>query len=482
MIISNFSSVVCVRANPSLAARPLAVAEGAQRRTIVDASADAIGVRTGMTPKQARAACPHLTVVARDEAAERSVSLTVLEALELCGPDAEGAAPGLYYFDAAGQSQGTARVLERATLVIKALGLKYAAAAASDKFSARCAALVSGGVPRVIAPHESAAFLAPLPITLLPLAPGDADRFSLLGLRTLRHIAALPAGPLAARFGERARAYARLARGDDDEPLYPHRTPAVYESRFAFDDPVERLDSLLFALRGCFATVADRLAGSAQACDRVEVVLEREGSAQVFVPVALAEPTASAAGIFDVARIALESREALGCIAAVAVRAKPCDRSLPQMLLFDGSRGSRRAALAATLARLHAALERDGVITMEADVSRSRLPERMQRATPLEAVDGVAEAPARPASPILPAAQQPAAQIWAPALRLLDPPRRIEEPADNAARAGPFRFSESWWERPVERDYYQVADPRGALMLVFRDLRDGLWYMQGTFD
>jgi hypothetical protein len=74
------------------------------------------------------------------------------------------------------------------------------------------------------------------------------------------------------------------------------------------------------------------------------------------------------------------------------------------------------------------------------------------------------------------------AGAWAPALRLVDPPKPIAPPVAAASRAGPFRLSESWWEHPVERDYYQLVDPGGALVLVFRDLRDGGWYLQGVFD
>jgi hypothetical protein len=67
-------------------------------------------------------------------------------------------------------------------------------------------------------------------------------------------------------------------------------------------------------------------------------------------------------------------------------------------------------------------------------------------------------------------------------LRLVNPPSRIDMPALPAACAGPFRLSESWWERPVERDYYQMIDPGGSLLLVFRDARDNCWYLQGIFD
>jgi protein ImuB len=202
-------------------------------------------------------------------------------------------------------------------------------------------------------------------------------------------------------------------------------------------------------------------------------------SGTAVIAVALAEPTASAATMFDLARIALEARIGQGAVTAVMARVLPCADPPPQMTLFDGASGSRRAALAATLARLQAALDRNAIVTMAPSPTRSRLPERMQRAEPVtsprEFEKAGSAARSRPAAPEKQAA-------WAPALRLVDPPKRIEAPAAGAACAGPFRLSECWWERPVERDYYQLASVNDGLLLVFHDLRDGQWYMQGIFD
>ena len=587
LIIPRFSIDVCLRRHPSLRDNPIAVAEGAQRREIACASADAVGVRAGMTPKQARAACPNLAVIARDFAAERAAGEELLDALESCSPDVEGAAPGLYFFDASGLPAGEAAALGAAVALTDALGYAGAAAAAADgKFAARCAALVAGAGVSVVPPGGNAAFLAALPISLLPLAPGDGERFDLLGLRTLGSIAALPTAPLAARFGERARAYARFARGDDRESLRPRRVQEPYEERVAFDGVVDRLEALFFALRGCIAAVTTRLAGAAQVCDRIDIVLEldtvygsaapsassampspgtrrsfgmtklrrsapaalaasdapaigiagsasgaaawratgrltrsgamdgesdeeaerlseldasegaspahavrtsgagivedAEGVRTAVIAVALAEPTASAATMFDLARIALEARIGQGAVTAVMARVLPCADPPPQMTLFDGGSGSRRAALAATLARLQAALDRDAIVTMSPTPARSRLPERMQCAEPVTSPREFEKSGSDGRSRRGTREKRPAA--WAPALRLVDPPKRIEPPATGVACAGPFRLSECWWERPVERDYYQLASAGDGLLLVFHDLRDGQWYMQGIFD
>jgi hypothetical protein len=76
-------------------------------------------------------------------------------------------------------------------------------------------------------------------------------------------------------------------------------------------------------------------------------------------------------------------------------------------------------------------------------------------------------------------ARQPA---WAPALRLIDPPRVMRPPEEQTTCAGPFRLSESWWAHAVERDYYQLRDRDGALVLAFHDIQKGSWYVQGVFD
>ncbi len=515
LVIPQFLVDVCLRENPSLAGRPLAVADGISRREIVAANHAARGVQVGMTPKQARAACPGLIVIARDAKAERETTSELLEALESCSPGVEALRPGVYFFDARGLPGGETGAIGSAVALASTLGLHAAAAVADEKFSAYCAALTGGGCA-VVPPGQSAAFLAPLPVSLLPLAPGDGGRFDLLGLRLLGQIAALPTAPLAARFGERAREYARLARGENRDPVRPRRTQTVYEERFAFESSIDRLEPLFFALRGCIAGIAERLAGAAQVCERVDILLILDATNAIEhaavrtgvapspagaaapsvaeVRVALAEPTASAGVIFDLARVALESRETIGSVEAVIVRAAPCPEPPPQLGLFDGSRGSRTAALAATLARLRATLAEHEVVTLQTQARRSRLPERMQRRVPVAsprqfiqpcgASAVAAERSGRTSGG--PSASKPApgrrAQTWAPALRLLDPPRPMHPPAQEGARAGPFRLSESWWEQPVERDYYQMTDHSGDLVLAFFDIREGGWYVQGVFD
>lgn len=87
---------------------------------------------------------------------------------------------------------------------------------AERRFTAYAAALTAdpGSVLR-IAPGESEAFLAPLPVEWLPLDAEAVERLRLLGLRTCGALAALPRHALEAQFGPSGGRAWLAARGDD---------------------------------------------------------------------------------------------------------------------------------------------------------------------------------------------------------------------------------------------------------------------------
>lgn len=44
-----------------------------------------------------------------------------------------------------------------------------------------------------------------------------------------------------------------------------------------------------------------------------------------------------------------------------------------------------------------------------------------------------------------------------------------------------WRIEESWWRRPLVRDYFKVVGPR-VLALVYRDGLDGSWHLERLYD
>ena len=44
-----------------------------------------------------------------------------------------------------------------------------------------------------------------------------------------------------------------------------------------------------------------------------------------------------------------------------------------------------------------------------------------------------------------------------------------------------WRIEESWWSRPIARDYIKVAGPRW-LALIYLDRVDGSWHLERVYD
>src|SRR5207244_2780731 len=102
---------------------------------------------------------------------------------------------------------------EIAAEIHRRVGIPANVAVASNPDAAVHAARGVAGVT-VIAPHQEAAILAPLPLYLLGGSPEFARTMDLWGLRTFGEFAALPPLGVAARLGEDGVLFQRLARGE----------------------------------------------------------------------------------------------------------------------------------------------------------------------------------------------------------------------------------------------------------------------------
>ncbi len=515
-VVADFPAAIYVRDNPALATAALAVVEAG---VVVATWRVAESALTGMTEARARSAYSGLHVVPRNEAREQAAECELLAALEQHAPVIEVSGPGEYLYDMAGMPAGEAGALSAALETLRGLGYsRVRGGVADDAFTARCAALMGDGCT-IVAAGEGAAFLEPLPVTLLPLQEEEAACLAMLGVHTLGDLARLPEAAVAARFGERARFYVRLARARDATPLQPRPAPVCYEERYAFEPAVDNLEPVLFGVRRCIQAVAARLAGASQTCRAfdllVEVAAEPSGPpagaeaehvaagcamhtctdtapgtqtiAQAgnvrTLTVRCAEPTSCTATMFALARAALESQAHPGSVEAVGVRVTPAVDPVPQLGLFNGVRGPQPAAVGIMLTHLRA-LGAAGAMRFRVCRQRSRLPERMQTILPLAHPEECLAALHAGQTPRGEEVPRPAcASGWPlPVLRLVHPPRPMPPPKRSTLCAGPFRISERWWDVPADRDYYQCWDVGNSLVLAFYDLRGRTWYVQGIFD
>lgn len=252
VLIPRFELAVAAGGREALAAGPVALAPEAgseQRIGQSSAAAEAFGVHAGLRLGEALARCPGLRLVAPDPVGVADEWDRLLGALEGIGAAVEPGPPGSAWFDARGLEtlhgglEGVIKSTRRALATpardapapraigaparIGAAPSRFAALAAATKARARRAEIAPGG------PARLAAYLAPLPVSLLAMReetavlPEALERF---GIRTLGELARLPRDSLADRFGAAGPLARDLARGRDS-PLRPRRVAESLEER-----------------------------------------------------------------------------------------------------------------------------------------------------------------------------------------------------------------------------------------------------------
>jgi protein ImuB len=224
----------------------------------VTAAAAAAGVRSGMRLGEALATCPELVLVEQDPAAAELAWEEILRRLEDRGFAVEPVEPGCVYFETRGVERlygGLEPALKRA---LDAVGSVWdpRAGAAERRFAALAAASVArAGQALIVSDRSAREFLAPLPLTLLPLERERYEELEELGMRRLGQLAGLPGGAVAERLGPEGRRAWSLARGEEDGRVRPRRAPVQIDEVLEFPEAVGNE----LTLRRALAVLVDRL-------------------------------------------------------------------------------------------------------------------------------------------------------------------------------------------------------------------------------
>jgi protein ImuB len=228
VLLPRFELAVAAGGREALAAGPLALAPEIGREPLIgetSAAAEAYGVRAGLRLGEALARCPTLKLVSPDPAGVADAWERVVGALEGIGAAVECGRPGNAWFDARGLKRLYGGDVEGVIAAARrALGVAARIGAAPSRFAALAAASRARARRAEIAPEgKLAAYLAPLPVTLLTARPETAalpEALERFGIRTLGELAKLPRTALADRFGTAGPLAHDLARGRDT-PLRP---------------------------------------------------------------------------------------------------------------------------------------------------------------------------------------------------------------------------------------------------------------------
>jgi protein ImuB len=232
LLIPGFELRAALRSRPGLELRPAALSSLPGTEPLlgpVTGAAEALGVRPGMRLGEALATCPGLVLVDPDPTTVEREWEGVLRRLEDVGLSVESVEPGVVVFETKGVERlygGVAAALERA---LAAVGTAWdpRAGAAGRRFAALAAASVARpGQILIVEGKDERDFLAPLPLSLLPLPGNRYAELEGLGVRKLGELAALPGGAVAERLGPDGRSAWHLARGGERRRVRG-RTPAA---------------------------------------------------------------------------------------------------------------------------------------------------------------------------------------------------------------------------------------------------------------
>ncbi len=475
----------------------------------MDEAAARAGLFAGQKATDARALVPELVLADAEPAADAAALTALAEACARFSPAVAEDPPDGLFLDITGLAHlwgGEAALARDLTRRLGRAGVPVRVAVAGGPGAAW--ALAHFGPPGAIPPPGGeAAWLHPLPVAALRLAPVEAAQIARLGLTTIGALAALPGEQIARRFGPTARLRLDQALGRAGEALTYRRPPTPWVARLAFAEPISAPEDLARASADIAQALCARLEAAGRGARRFELAFHRLDGAVQRLAVGLALPGRDARAIGRLIAPKLEGVDPLFGIEAVTLAAGNVEAlGARQGRLDEAAEPAAEEGLAPLVDRLTSRLGAGAV--WRADPHPSRLPERaVTRRPPLS------PPPLSPASPSSPLSS-PGDDGWDPErprpLRLFRHPELIEavaptpdDPpvffrwrgvAHRVRRAeGPERLAEDWWRRPPggadparARDYYRVEDEAGGRFWLFRDGPYGAgvpprWWLHGLF-
>jgi DNA polymerase-4 len=437
---------------------PLLVAHPVEPDRVLTMSDEAAraGVEAGMPLRQARQMVPRALVIEPDEADYHFRHEAVSAALQAYTPAVETVALGEFLVEARGfHLDDKSLALELNSAGHAASGLMVKVGVAPGRFTAQQAArqAAAGGILTVPAGQE-AAFLAPLPITVLPGLPGEAQRrLELLDIHTLGHLAALKKAALMRQFGADAFGSQMawlydLALGHDPRPLNPDVPPLRLIRTFSLNEPVADRQVLLNVAGRLSWRISQALARNGYQAEALKLSALAVNGNELHAGQAVKPPTA------DEARLARLAGQLLG---SLIITAPVMGLTFCAYPLRHWSAGAQQMAL----------------VSLEGQARQSRLTEALQLLQHRfgQAIVRIAARLGAP-TPLKVEVRLKGA-CGCPADFEVGGWRRTVVGLDEQ-----WREERHWWDlRPIRRDYYRVLLADGAFCNLFQDLVSGEWYL-----
>ena len=419
------------------------------------------GVQIGMSLYQAQQMFPLAQVVEPDEHAYHACHGAVQAALQAYTPLIETVGLGEFLVDtrgiakplpAAGGQLPAGLAAELGAAARAASGLSVRVGLANGKFTAAQAArLAPPDGELVVPPGDEARFLAPLPIGVLPLLPGEMRRrLHLLDLHTLGDLAALRKVAVLRQFGGEISGLYELARGHDPRPLNPDVPPLRLVRSLRLTSPVEQRLPLLNALQRLCWQLSKTLNHKGYHAEALKVTLYAADGTRLELGQAAKPPTSDEARLSRLAAVMLGRLPVTAPIAVVAVSVyplRPWHLGLHQVALRQAGVPERQVRFEETVQLL---IHRFGAAVVRvASLLGPPVPIRVEVSLKNNGLPGRLEL---------------GGQTYA-----------LSEIVDH------WREEQTWWDRPLRRDYFRVTMPDGSHRKIFQNLVTGDWYLDRSW-
>jgi protein ImuB len=341
--------------------------------------------------------------------------------------------------------------------------------------------------------------LSSAPVAKLPLAPGQREQLTRVGLRTLGEIARLPRDALARRCGAALVEWLDRVRGAKPDPRAAYQPPEAFMRKIELFAPVEGVDALVFGVRRLVGELAGWLSLRGGGAQRLVLSLAHERRAASEVPLALARASRDGAHLFALLRERLEHVRLPAPVAAIAIALDAWQRTRTESRALFADPAQEAENAATLIERLRARLgdEAVGGIAVNGEhrpglaQSTTALPVAASvvgaalAATGVPRRNGAGKAPL----PNPPLQSRGGREIAARPAWLLRVPQPLHEqhgrPQYRGALtfiSGPERVESGWWDDDDQRrDYFLAENPLGQRLWIFRTREDAHWYLHGLF-
>lgn len=175
---------------------------------------------------------------------------------------------------------------------------KISVGLARGKFPAFIAASSGqAGEVQYIQPGSEAAFVAPYPVTLLPLSKASARKLRLLCIHRIGELAVFSRAALVGQFGRPGRLLHALAQGMDSRSVVPRRVPQMEQVRRSFDYPLKEPTRVEFVLEQLTETLVGRLEKRVAAAHQLTLTLHLDKGGAATERLHVLQAVATARGI-----------------------------------------------------------------------------------------------------------------------------------------------------------------------------------------